>query len=88
MKIKLLVLMLLVTALALASRQPVWAYGVCVPDNCIDLNAACANNGGNPTLPVNIGQFCETLPSHTVYDLAIASCQYPNGSETFRECYW
>jgi hypothetical protein len=87
MKIKLLALMLLVTALALATRRPVLAYGVCVPDNCVALNVACANNGGNPTLPVNLGEYCEDLPSHTVYDLAIASCQYP-GSETFKECYW
>lgn len=88
MKMKLVVLMLLVTALALASRRPVWAYGVCVPDYCPAVNAACANNGGNPTLPMPIGEYCEDLRTHTVYDLAIATCQYPNGSETYRECYW
>lgn len=87
MKIKLLVLMFLVTALALVSRQPAWAIGLCPAYSCVAFNNACVYNGGNPTLPVNIGETCYTLPGHTVYDIAIGSCQYP-GSETFQECYW
>jgi hypothetical protein len=86
-KLKLLAPALLVSALALSSQPSAWANGLCPADSCAAFNTACANNGGNPLLPVPTGETCYTLPGHTQYDIAIAECQTPSGS-TFRECYW
>lgn len=89
MKSKLLVLMLLFTAAALAPFPQAKATGLCPPNNCYDLNAACVAGGGWPNLPVPTGEDCYTLPSHTPYTIAIAYCYYPDtGQEGGGECYW
>lgn len=89
MRVKLLALAFVVTVLALSSQRPAWAVGLCPAYSCYDYNAACANGGGYPALPVNIGETCYTLPTHTVYDIAIASCFDPSTLATdYQECYW
>jgi hypothetical protein len=89
MKIKLLIMVLLVMATALAPYPRAKADGLCPPNNCYDLNIACANGGGWPNLPVPTGETCHTLPSHDSYTIAIAYCYYPTtGQEGGGECYW
>lgn len=88
MKPKLLVLMLLLTAAALAPFPRAKADPLCPEPSCVEDNIACANNGGNPTLPVPTGETCFTLPGYATHNIAFAVCQYPNGYETSKECWY
>lgn len=87
MKIKLLALSLLVTGIAFSTQAPAWALGLCPEDACGDFNNDCLANGGTPFLPMPTGEDCYTLPGHTQYSIAIATCQYPT-HDVNRECYW
>ena len=87
MKLKLLVLALLVTALALATQPPAQASILCPPANCFDATQDCVNSGGAP-IPQSTGETCYTLPTHDEYNVNIVYCYYPSTqTTTFEECY-
>lgn len=89
MRPKIIVLMLLVTGLALASRPAHADPPICPTLYCIDANVACADGGGEPQLPMPSDETCYTLPNHDIYSLATASCFHPNDlSTTYQLCYW
>ena len=85
MKVKLLVLALLLTVLALAPEPPAQASILCPPDNCFDAIQACVNSGGAPNAQ-STGETCYTLPTHDTFIVRIVYCT-KSGVTTFKECY-
>jgi hypothetical protein len=87
MKAKLLVLMLLVTALALASQLPAKASILCPPTTCYQAIQSCVAAGGGPS-ETSTGETCYTLPTHAEYSIYILYCYFPeSNTTTFQECY-
>ena len=86
MKVRLLVLALLLTVLALAPEPPAWAF-TCPPNNCFDVTQDCVDSGGAP-IPQGTGQTCSGPPDGDEYDVNFVLCFYPStGIYTQRVCY-
>lgn len=87
MKAKLLVLALLLTAFALTSEPPAWAF-TCPPNNCFDITQDCVESGGAP-VPYAPGQTCIGPPHGDEYTVNFISCWYSDSSRNWTlVCYF